>query len=340
MEIAANQLAILLDGQVEGDGDVLISKPAKIEEASIGAITFLANLKYEAYVYTTKASAILVSKDFKPKEKVPLTLIRVEDVYATIPKLLHVFGAAIPVQAGISSLAFLHTTADLGEGCSIGEFVSIQKDVQIGKNCIIYPHVYIGAGVIIGDNTILYSGVKIYHNCQIGNNCIVQANAVIGSDGFGFAPQTGGLYEKIPQVGVVIIEDSVEIGANTVVDRATMGVTIIKKGTKLDNLIQVAHNVEIGENTVIAAQAGIAGSTRIGSQCQIGGQAGFVGHIKVADKVRVQAQSGVAASIKEEGAKVYGYPALNYRDYLKAYALFRQLPELEKRIRALENKGK
>jgi len=279
-----------------------------------------------------------VNNDFIPSKKISTTLIKVQDVYSAITTFLQFYEQSFHPTQGISSLSFIHQTAQLGEQTTIGDFTSISSEVIIGKQCRIYPQVFIGVGTKIGHNVTIYPGVKIYHDCQIGDNCILQANAVIGSDGFGFAPQTDGSYQKIPQVGKVILEDNVEIGANTVIDRATMGATIIKKGTKLDNLVQIAHNVTVGEDTVIAAQAGIAGSTRIGNQCQIGGQAGFVGHIEVADSVKVQAQSGVAASIKEEGRKVYGYPALTYRDYLRAYALFRQLPDLEKRIRELEKK--
>lgn len=338
MKLTAKEIATYLNGTVIGDEQAIITHPGKIEQATKGAITFLSNQKYEAYIYETKATAVLVSEDFKVRQKLKLTLIKVKDVYSSITRFLQFYEQSFHPAQGISSLAFIHTGVQVGKKTSIGDFTSIQKEVTIGDNCRIYPQVFIGAGVNIGKNVIIYPGVKIYHNCQIGDNCIIQANAVIGSDGFGFAPQSDGTYEKIPQVGIVILEDNVEIGANTVIDRATMGQTIIKKGTKLDNLIQVAHNVTVGENTVIAAQTGIAGSTKIGNECQIGGQAGFVGHIEIADKVRVQAQSGVAASIKKVGSKVYGYPALSYQDYLRAYALFRQLPEIEKRIRKLEEK--
>ncbi len=340
MNLTAKAIAEILGGIVEGNEQEIITHPGKIEVAQAGAITFLSNSKYESYIYQTKASAVLVSDDFMPTKKVAATLIKVKDVYSAITIFLKYYEQSFHPEQGISSLSFIHRTAQVGDQTTVGDFTSISSEVIIGKQCRIYPQVFIGVGTTIGNNVTIYPGVKIYHACQIGDNCILQANAVIGSDGFGFAPQTDGSYQKIPQVGKVILEDNVEIGANTVIDRATMGATIIRKGTKLDNLIQIAHNVTVGENTVIAAQAGIAGSTRIGNQCQIGGQAGFVGHIEVADGVRVQAQSGVAASIKEEGRKVYGYPALPYQDYLRAYALFRQLPDLEKRIRALEKNEK
>ncbi len=340
MNLTAKAIAEILGGIVEGNEQEIITHPGKIEVAQAGAITFLSNSKYESYIYQTKASAVLVSDDFMPTKKVAATLIKVKDVYSAITIFLKFYEQSFHPEQGISSLSFIHRTAQVGDQTTVGDFTSISSEVIIGKQCRIYPQVFIGVGTTIGNNVTIYPGVKIYHACQIGDNCILQANAVIGSDGFGFAPQTDGSYQKIPQVGKVILEDNVEIGANTVIDRATMGATIIRRGTKLDNLIQIAHNVTVGENTVIAAQAGIAGSTRIGNQCQIGGQAGFVGHIEVADGVKVQAQSGVAASIKEEGRKVYGYPALPYQDYLRAYALFRQLPDLEKRIRALEKNEK
>lgn len=340
MKLSAKEVAKYLGGATEGNEEVIITHPGKIEEAENGAITFLANPKYANYIYETKASAILVSNDFTPTQKIVPTLIKVENVYSAITKFLQLYEQAFHPKTGISTLAFIHQTASVGQQTSIADFTSISASATIGNNCRIYPQVFIGVGAKIGDNVTIYPGVKIYHNCEIGNNCIIQANAVIGSDGFGFAPQADGSYQKIPQVGKVILEENVEIGANTVIDRATMGVTIIKKGTKLDNLIQVAHNVSVGKNTVIAAQAGISGSTKIGDQCQVGGQAGFVGHIEIANGVKVQAQSGVTKSITKEGSKVYGYPALSYQDYLRSYALFRQLPQLEKRIRELEKNKK
>lgn len=336
MKLTVKEIATYLNGTIIGNDQAVITHPAKIEQASDGAITFLSNLKYEAYIYETKATAVLVNENFKATKAIHTTLIKVKDVYSSITKFLQFYEQSVHPAQSISTVSVIHPSVQLGEQITIGDFTSINKEVSIGDNCRIYPQVFIGVGVTIGKNVTIYPGVKIYHNCQIGDNCIIQANAVIGSDGFGFAPQPDGSYQKIPQVGIVVLEDNVEIGANTVIDRATMGQTIIKKGTKLDNLVQIAHNVTVGENTVIAAQTGIAGSTKIGNQCQIGGQVGFVGHIEVVDKVKVQAQSGVAASIKEVGSKVYGSPALPYQDYLRAYALFRQLPKLEKRIRELE----
>ena len=340
MKLSAKEIARLLNGTIEGEEAVIITHPGKIEAAEKGAITFLANQKYESFIYTTKAAVVLVSNDFQPKKKVHVTLIRVENVYVSITKILQIYEDSFHPSSGISSLAFIHNEAQIGQSASIGDFTYISAKVQIGDNCRIYPQVFIGKGTSIGKNVIIYPGVKIYHNCRIGDNCILQANAVIGSDGFGFAPQVDGTFQKIPQVGNVIIEDNVEIGANTVIDRATTGSTLIEAGTKLDNLIQIAHNVTVGSHTVIAAQAGIAGSTRIGNHCQIGGQAGFVGHIEIADKVKVQAQSGVTKSVEKEGTALYGYPAISYRDYLKSYTLFRQLPDLEKRIRQIEKEIK
>ncbi|MEM1121550.1 MAG: UDP-3-O-(3-hydroxymyristoyl)glucosamine N-acyltransferase [Bacteroidota bacterium] len=340
MQLTVKEIADNLGGIVEGNEKILITHPDKIEDANKGAITFLANPKYTTHIYTTKASAVLVDTNFIATQPLTPTLIRVDNVYSAITQFLQFYEQSFKPVEGISSLAFVHKTAQIGDQTSIAEFTSINASAKIGKSCHIYSQVHIGVDAKIGDNVTIYPGVKIYHDCEIGDNVIIHANAVIGSDGFGFAPQADGTYQKMPQVGKVIIEADVEIGANTVIDRATMGATIVKKGTKLDNLIQVAHNVTIGENTVIAAQAGISGSTKIGDQCQIGGQVGFVGHISIADGVKVQAQSGVTKTIKKEGTKIYGYPAIGYQDYLRAYALFRQLPKLEARIRQLEQNQK
>lgn len=338
MKQSLKEIAQLVDGIIEGDTDINITSVRKIEDADKGSITFLANPNYEEFVYSTKAAAIIVEHQFKPKRPIGGSLLKVQNVYGTLIKLLTLYHSSSTLKQGIHSLAFLHTDVQLGKDIFIDAFAHIDKGASIGDNCRIHSQVYIGADVKIGKEVIIYSGVKIYADCEIGDHCIIHANTVIGSDGFGFAPKSDGTFQKIPQVGNVIIEQHVEIGANTVIDRATLGTTLIKKGTKLDNLVQVAHNVEIGAHTVIAAQAGIAGSTQIGNHCQIGGQAGFVGHIRVADGVQVQAQSGVASSIPEKGSKVYGYPALSYREYLRAYTLFRKLPELEKRIRELEKR--
>lgn len=338
MQISVQNIAVIVNGTVDGEANLLIDRPSKIEEGGVGSITFLANPKYENFIYTTTASAVLVNKNFQPSQKISATLIRVDDVYGAIALLLEKFGNTQATERQISAQAFVHPKAVLGNNIAIGHFSVIEEGVIIGDDVLIYPQVYIGKGVKIGKGCILYPGVKVYADCQIGMNSILHSNVIIGSDGFGFAPQKDGSYRKISQIGQVIIEENVEIGANTVIDRATMGATIIKKGVKLDNLIQIAHNVEIGENTVIAAQAGIAGSTKIGQNCRIGGQAGFVGHIQVADGAMVQAQSGVAASIKKENTAVYGSPALGYSEYLRAYAVFKKLPELYRKINALERR--
>jgi len=336
MQISATELSHLLNGTVEGNPEVSVSGPSKIEEGTPGTISFLANPKYESYAYQTKASILLVSRTFQPSHPITATLIRVENVYAAVAFLLEKFSEKHQPASGVATQAAIHENVKLGVNTSVGIYSVIESGVSIGADTIIYPQVYIGKDVKIGKNVVLYPGVKIYHACEIGDHCILHANVIIGSDGFGFLPDAEGKFKKIPQIGNVILEDNVEIGANTVIDRATMGSTVLKAGVKLDNLIQVAHNVEIGENTAIAAQAGIAGSTKIGKNCLIGGQAGFVGHIKIADGSKVQAQSGVAASIKEPGKAVYGSPAIPYGDYLKAYAVFKQLPAINRQIRALK----
>lgn len=334
MQITAQELADLLNGKIEGDPDVIIHKASKIEEGEEGSISFLANPKYEAFVYTTAASVLLVSNSFQAKESLSCTLIRVEDVRIAMGFLLNKFGQK-ESRSGISPQSSIHPEAQLGESCFVGAFTIIGTGSKIGEHSQIAEQVYIGKNVQIGRGVILYPGVRIYDDCQIGDHCIIHSNTVIGSDGFGFAPNEKGEYQKIPQLGNVIIEDQVEIGANCAIDRGTMGSTYIHRGVKLDNLIQVAHNVEICSNTVIAAQTGIAGSTKIGESCMIGGQVGIVGHLKIANKTSIQAQSGVARSIKKEGTAIYGSPALNYSNYLKAYAIFKKLPELMKDLNPL-----
>ncbi len=339
MQITAAELAQLLQGTLEGDPKVIVDRPSKIEEGGVGSISFLANAKYETYAYTTTASILLVSHDFKASQALSPTLIRVADVYASITFLLNQFGAQRSTELqGISENCFIHPEAEIGENVAIGAFVVVEAGAKVGDNCQLYPQVFVGKDVTIGAGSRLFPGVKVHRDCTIGQHCTIHANAVIGSDGFGFAPQQDGSYKKVAQLGAVVLEDSVDIGANTVIDRATMGATIIRQGVKLDNLIQIAHNVEIGENTVIAAQAGIAGSTRLGKNCRIGGQAGFVGHIEVADGTMIQAQSGVANAIKEEKKAFYGSPAIGYGQYLKSYAVFKQLPDLTRKIRLLEKR--
>jgi UDP-3-O-[3-hydroxymyristoyl] glucosamine N-acyltransferase len=336
MKITAKQLSDLLNGTIEGDPDITVFGPSKIEEGKEGTISFLSNLQYEAYAYTTKASILLVSNDFELKSPISATLIRVEDVYACVAKLLAQFGEIEQTMKGVDDQAFIDPEATLGKGVVVGKFTLVNKNAKVGEGTVLYPQVFVDENVKIGKGCILYPGVKIYRDCEIGDHCILHANVVVGSDGFGFAPQDDGTYKKIPQIGNVIIEDQVEIGANTVIDRATMGSTLIKSGVKLDNLIQIAHNVEVGENTAIAAQAGIAGSTKIGKNCLIGGQAGFVGHITIADGTKVQAQSGINKAIKKEGTALYGSPAMPYTDYLRSYAVFRRLPDLSRQIEELK----
>ncbi|MCS6967030.1 MAG: UDP-3-O-(3-hydroxymyristoyl)glucosamine N-acyltransferase [Cytophagales bacterium] len=339
MEFTVQQVAALLNGEIEGDSQRLIKGLAKIQEASPTDIVFLANMLYEPYAYTTQAAAIIVNKDFVPRKKINATLIRVEDAYVAFSKLLGEYNKltqSSEVKAGIEQPCYIAASASIGENVYIGAFAYIGQNVKIGDNTKVYPHVYIGDNTTIGNNTTIYAGVKIYHNCVIGNNCTIHAGAVIGSDGFGFAPQADGTYIAVPQVGNVVIEDNVDIGANTTIDRATMGETLIQCGVKLDNLIQVAHNVKIGKNTVIAALTGISGSTEIGNNCVIAGQVGFAGHLKVANRTTIGAQAGVIKSIKEENQTLIGSPVLDIKDFMRSFAIFKRLPEIAKRLDALE----
>ncbi|HMG16611.1 MAG TPA: UDP-3-O-(3-hydroxymyristoyl)glucosamine N-acyltransferase [Saprospiraceae bacterium] len=340
MQISAKELCALLNGLLEGDPDVMITAPSGIEDGTPGTISFLGNMKYEQYAYTTKASILLVEKDFQPTQPLNTTLIRVEDVRTAMALLFNKFGAELAVQKGISEKAFIDATALIGADSSIGHFTVIEKNANVGTNCIIYPQVYIGEDVIIGDNVTIHPGARIYHKCTIGNHVILHSNVVIGADGFGFAPQHDGTYKKVLHIGNVVVEDNVEIGSNTTIDRATIRSTYIRKGVKLDNLIMLAHNVEVGENTVIAAQTGVAGSTKIGANCQIGGQVGIVGHLQIADGTKIQAQSGIAKSITKPNTAWYGSPAIDYGNYLKSHIVFKSLPEMEKRIQELEKRLK
>lgn len=335
MQKTAAEIATFLGGLVEGDPEVEVRQPSKIEEGKEGSITFLANPKYETYLYTTRASVVIVDRSFVPKQTIQPTLIRVTDVYESIALLLAEFSPGIKLE-GISPLAFVADSASLGKGVGVGAFVSIQADVKVGDNCVIHDQVYLGRGVEVGAGTILHPGVKILANCTIGAYCIIHSNAVIGCDGFGYAHLEDGSYQKINHVGNVVIEDRVEIGANTTIDRSTMGSTIIREGVKLDNLVQLGHNTEIGKNTVIAAQTGVAGSTKIGESARIGGQVGFSGHLKIANNTEIQAQSGIAHSIKEEGTRVFGSPAIDYNSYIKSYSIFKKLPDLYRTIYRLE----
>ncbi len=340
MNFTANQISELLQGEVVGDGDATISDMAKIEEAIPGTITFLANPKYEEYIYNTKATIALVNKTFVPSQSLPhsLTLIKVDDAYQCLTKLLSIYDQVYKNKSGIETPSFIDASSTLGENVYIGAFAYIGQNVKIGNNVKIYPQTFIGDNVIIGENTTIFSGVKIYNNCKIGMSCTLHSGSVIGSDGFGFAPNAENNYQKVPQIGNVIIEDYVEIGSNTTIDRATMGATIIRKGVKLDNLIQIAHNVEIGENTVIAAQTGVAGSTKLGKNMMIGGQVGIVGHLKIADGVKIAAQSGIGQNIENPNEIVQGSPAFGIGDYKRSYVLFRSLPKLREQILDLQKK--
>jgi len=340
MELNAGQIAAFLNGTVEGDPDVKVSNLSKIEEGKPGTMTFLANMKYSSFFYTTGASIVVVNQDFVPAHPINATLIRVEDAYMAFAKLLEKYSQIQTVVKGISNLAFISETAKIGENCTIGEFSYIGEDVLIGDNVTIHPQVYLGNKVTIAANTILYPGVKVYRECIIGNNCTLHSGVVIGSDGFGFAPQSDNNYHKVPQIGNVILEDNVEVGSNTTIDRATLGSTILRKGVKLDNLIQVAHNVEIGENTMIAAQTGISGSTKIGRNCLIGGQVGIVGHLTIADNVKIGAQSGVEGNITTDGAIVLGSPAIEVKRAKKSYIHWRNLDDIVHRLNHLEKQFK
>ena len=333
MKITVGQLAALVNGKVEGDESASIDNYAKIEEATQGCLTFLANPKYTHYIYTTKATAVLVRNDFVPEQHVNATLIRVNDPYETLAHLLNFVSQQQPVKQGIEQPC--HLGSDMPDDIYVGAFAYVGNNVKVGKNVKIYPQVYVGDNVTLGDDVILYPSVKIYHGCRIGNRCIIQAGAVIGSDGFGFAPKEDGTYEKIAQVGIVILEDDVEIGANTTIDRATMGATVVKKGTKLDNLIQIAHNVEIGENNVFAAQVGVAGSTKIGNHNMVGGQVGFSGHITIGDNNGIGAQSGIPKSIGNN-LQIIGTPPVGIKEFYRNYLYSQRLSEMVHDIKDLK----
>jgi UDP-3-O-[3-hydroxymyristoyl] glucosamine N-acyltransferase len=338
MTFSAIQIATLVNGKTEGDPDITVGSFGKIEEAVEGQLAFLANPKYEEHLYTTRASVIIVNETLELKQAVSATLIRVADAYTAFASLLTKYQEIEAQQlSGIQEPSYISKTARLGEKVFIGAFSYLGEGVVIGDHVKIHPQVYVGNNVQIGDHSVLLPGVKIYHDCVIGRNVTIHAGSVIGSDGFGFAPQADGSFKKVPQIGNVQVEDFVEIGANATIDRATIGSTIIRTGAKLDNLIQIAHNVEVGHHTVIAAQAGVSGSTKIGSNVMIGGQAGIVGHIQIADGARINAQSGVSKSIKTPNASVTGSPAFDYTSALRSQAVSRNLPDLEKRLKELEN---
>lgn len=340
MEFSAEQIAGLLNGEIIGNPQVKVSKLSKIEEGEPQSISFLANMAYEQYLYTTDASIVIINRDLKLQKPVKdtCTLIKVENAYECFAKLLETYQQMKGSKTGIEQPSFISETAKLGENCYVGAFTYIGENVTIGNNVKIYPNTYVGDNTTIGDNTILFSGVKLMEETVVGKNCIFHAGVVIGSDGFGFVPDENNVYSKVPQIGNVVIEDDVEIGGNTVIDRATMGSTVIKKGVKLDNLVQIAHNVVIGENSVIAGQAGIAGSAKIGKNCMMGGQVGVAGHLTIADDVKIAAQSGVGASIKEKGAIVQGSPAFSIGEYRRSYVGFKKLPEILHQLNEISKK--
>jgi len=336
MEFTASVIARFLKGEIEGDPEAKVNTIAKIEEGHEGALSFLANPKYEHYIYTTGSTVVLVNKTFMPAQKVSATLIRVDNAYESFASLLRLVDQARPRKTGIHPTAVIESTAKIGSDIYIGPYAYIGENAVIGDACSVYPHVYIGDNTRVGKKCIIYPGVKVYHECVLGENCIIHAGTVIGSDGFGFAPQSDNEYMKIPQLGNVILEDNVEIGANVTVDRATMGSTIIRSGVKLDNLIQIGHNVEVGENTVMAAQSGVSGSTKLGKNCMVGGQVGFTGHIKIADGTKIGAQAGILGDIKEENTAIIGSPAFDIKQFMKSTVLFKRLPEIKSRIERIE----
>lgn len=336
MEFTVAQIAGILGGEIEGNPDAVVNTLSKIEEGKEKSLTFLANPAYTDFIYTTNATAAIVSKTFVADKPISATLIRVDKPYESFALLLETYNQIKHNKKGIEQPSFIAENAVIGNDVYVGAFAYIGSNVKLGNNVKVYPQVFIGDNTTIGDNTILFAGVKVYSDCVIGNNCTFHSGVVIGGDGFGFAPNSENNYKKVPQIGNVIIEDHVEIGANTTVDRATLGSTVIKKGAKIDNLIQIAHNVEIGENTVIAAQTGVAGSTKIGSDCMIGGQVGIVGHLTIAKGTKIAAQSGVGQSITKENEIVQGSPAFGIGDYKRSYVMFRKLPEMQTKIQELE----
>jgi len=336
MEFTVATIAGFLQGEIEGNPEIKVNTVAKIEEGFAGALSFLANPKYEKYIYTTKSSVVLVNKSFVPSSPIEATLIKVENAYDAFATLLRLVDQSRPKKKGIHSTAIIEKSSKIGNDVYIGPYAYIGENCIIGDGCSVYPQVYIGDGTRLGNNTTIYSGVKIYHECQIGEGCIIHSGTVIGSDGFGFAPQSENEFMKIPQLGNVVLEDHVEIGANVTIDRATMGSTVIRRGVKLDNLIQIGHNVEVGENTVMASQTGISGSTKIGKNCMFGGQVGLAGHIKIANGTKIGAQAGILSEIKEENTAIIGTPAIEIKNFIRSSILFKKLPELSKKIDTLE----
>ena len=339
MKFTANQIADLLGGEIVGDENTVVFKLSKIEEGTPGSLTFLSNPKYTPYIYSTNASIAIVNQDFTPEKDISTTLIKVPNAYSAFSTLLEYYNQIKSSKSGIESPVFISDSAHIGTDVYVGAFTHIGANVSVGNNVKIYPNTYIGDNVTIGDNTTLCAGVKIYSDCEIGQHCTIEAGVIIGADGFGFSPNESGVYQKVPQIGNVIIQDHVDIGAGTTIDRATLGSTLIKTGVKLDNQIQVAHNVTIGENTVIAAQTGIAGSTKIGAHCQIGGQVGIVGHITIGNNVKIQAQSGISKNVPDN-ATLQGTPAFGYGEYYKSYVHFKNLPQLAKTLDELKKEIK
>mgnify|MGYP003666693596 FL=1 len=337
MKFTAEQIAGILEGEIVGDSNIEVSRLSKIEEGSAGALTFLSNPKYTPYIYTTKASITIVNKSFIPEKEIHTTLIKVEDAYKAFSKLLEYYNQVKLNKSGIEQPTHISDSAKLGNNLYIGAFSYIGNNVEIGDDVKIFPNTYIGDNVIIKNNTIVFAGVKIYSDCLVGSHCVINSGAIIGADGFGFTPNEKGEYNKVPQIGNVILEDFVDVGAATTIDRATLGSTIIRKGVKLDNQIQIAHNVEIGKNTVIAAQTGIAGSTKIGENCQVGGQVGIAGHLTIGNNVKIQAQSGIGKNIKDNEV-LQGSPSFNYSDWNKSYVHFKNLPKLVKSLNDIEKK--
>jgi UDP-3-O-[3-hydroxymyristoyl] glucosamine N-acyltransferase len=342
MEFSAAQIAGILNGDVQGDPEVTVSGLSKIEEGQPNTLSFLANMKYEEFLYSTGASIVIVNKDFKPNGEIPksLTLVKVDDAYSCFAKLLDVYNQMRQKQPQIEQPCFVSPSAQIGDEVYVGAFAYISEDAILSNKVKIYPNAYIGEGVTIGENTTIFPGVKIYRDCKIGANCIIHAGSVIGADGFGFAPDAEGNFQKVPQIGNVVIEDNVEIGANCTIDRATLGSTFIRKGAKIDNLVQIAHNVDVGRNSAMAAQVGVAGSTKIGERVMIGGQAGISGHIKIADDTKIVAQSGIPGSIKKSGQILMGSPGIEIDDFKKSYFGFRKLPYILQKLRELEEKIK
>ena len=337
MQFSAVQLATMLDGKLEGNPEVKVSNIAKIEEAGDGMLSFIANPKYEEFIYSTQASILIVNENLVTERPVKPTLIRVKDAYSSFALLLEKYKQMVGNKTGVQQPSYIPASVKMGANVFVGAFAYLGENVVLGNNVKIYPGVYLGDNVIVNDDSVIYPGVKVYDNCVLGRRVILHAGCVVGGDGFGFAPQPDGSYKKVPQIGNVVIHDDVEIGANTTIDRATMGSTVIRQGVKLDNLIQVAHNVDIGINTVIAAQTGVSGSTKIGQNCVIGGQVGMVGHIHIADNTKINAQSGLSKSITDPNTSWNGSPAFDYKSSLKSQAIFRNLPDLEKRVKELED---